>query len=872
MPLDIEGRRRATRAAIEQLGYSGELILEDYPVYTQEGISRCGYAAFGQAMPKDMNTATLVADVVESDARPDGLAARALATPFRLAAAPSALEVWTVSSDPGNEKVIECLEYEQGGVAWPGRLVSGLAPEVLLGAKREGRQLSLLPIDVSLLPTARGRLSATLTERVEEALGELLKGPAGRRKGALAWAARLVVGALTALMVRDKRAEAGESIAASAVLATAGSRFPKQFSWMTDLSPEDRIAILDLIGVLGSDVNYASLDPAIVSHVYEEAVVSEAVRARLGVHYTPLDLARRITDALPFEKFPPHERSVLDLACGSGTLLLAAHDRLGSLAPRALDAGGRHDYIRSHLTGYDIDGFAVQIAQLSLLLHALPEGNGWHIECRDALQSGTPDDEQFSVVMTNPPWRQQRSVDKQRKKGADDFVIAALDRVAPGGLLALILPATWLDSNVSRKARQALTERADVFEIWRLPDNTFGSASLAPCVVFAERQRSTGGRTLFRRVLGRGDWRTRFLVDGRADEQHLSALPRDGTGFLSGALGPGRGVAAGAEPLSTYAFVQQGPVPEPPVDAVGSRGGDHRWLREAEALPAFSHPDEEAIIPVRYPADFHRRIRDPTLFAAAKLLVSAKRSPANPWRVKVGYDLSGVIPRETLYMVVPRDRDDREMLWGLLAVLGSSMAACWVDTYAPTLSIPRRVLTSMPMPSEAAIRGLSDVGERVAEAAAGGDVPRVLTTELEERVSRAYGLDEVTRGHVVAQLAGFRAPEGRTRFDVDVAAPAGAASGYTQRFGATLKVDDASDRVRLWVPGVTPPEGEWQPLPTRFLGWLCRPEVTFDVRMQDDDLHGAAFAFQAKTYLGAEELAEKLRGGPRRQGLEAADE
>ncbi len=473
MPLDIVGRRRATRAAIEQLGYSGELILEDYPVYTQEGISRCGYAAFGQAVPKDMNTATLVADVVESDARPDGLAARALATPFRLAAAPSALEVWTVSSDPGNEEMIEKVEYTHDGVAWPGRLVSGLGPEVLLSAKREGRQLALLPLDVSLLPTARGRLSATLTERVEEALRELMKGPGRGRKDALASAARLVVGALTALMVRDKQAEPGGPIAASAVLSTAKRRFPSQFSWITDLSPKDRDAMLDLIGALGADVNYASLDPAIVSHVYEEAVVSKAARARLGIHYTPFDLARRIADALPFERFPPHERSVLDPACGSGTLLLAAHDRLGSAAPRALDAGGRHDYIRSRLTGYDVDDFAVQIAQLSLLLHALPDGNGWHIERRDALQAGGPDDEQFSVVMSNPPWRQERSVEKRRKEGADAFVIAALDRVAPGGLLALILSATWLDSDVSRDARRALTERADVFEVWRLPEKTF---------------------------------------------------------------------------------------------------------------------------------------------------------------------------------------------------------------------------------------------------------------------------------------------------------------------------------------------------------------------------------------------------------------
>jgi SAM-dependent methyltransferase len=857
-----ESHRRAhVASALGDLGYHDRLVWAEFPVFTSAGISRCDYVAFGEESPRDMTTATLVADVVSADERPDGLVARALATPFRLAAAPSSLEVWQVSSDGQKDEIIRRLDYGPDGVEWPGRLMAALGPDQLLSAKRGSRQLSLLDIDVSLLPRARGQVAATLAERVEDALAEMLSLRAGRQRLDLAVAAQLVVGALTALMVRDK-AEASAGAVSRGALQRAVTTFPEHFAWVDALSEFEHSAVEGLIEALGADVNYASLDPAVVSNVYEEAVVSKLARKALGVHYTPSDLARRIAAALPFEKLDPDARSVLDLACGSGTLLLAAHDRLRALAPPRLDAAERHEYVRSHLTGFDVDEFAVQIAQLSLLLHALPEGDGWRVEPRDALADHTQTDrELFSVVMTNPPWRQRRSVGGRRHERADDFVMAALRRLAPGGLLALILPATWLDSDASQAARAELTKQADVFEIWRLPEQTFGSASLAPCVIFAERGTSKHGRTLFRRVLARGQWRERFFLDGRADEQHLAPAPVDGRGFLSGPIARGTGLAVEGVSLDDLAIIQQGPVPEPPIEQVGALGGNHRWLREAEDLPSYCEPDERAIITVRYPEDFHRRIRDPSLFDAPKLLVSAKRATNNPWRVKVGYDLHSLIPRETLYMVIPRERDDTELLWGMFAVMSSSIASCWVDTYSPTLSIPRRVITSLPFPSADATRALSDSGRALAHAARQDRIDSETVLALEKAVWDAYELDDVVRARVQAQLAGFRAPEGRVRFDLDEEDvrlnSAAWSTGPSRRVGATLDSHELRG-VKLWIPGITDPDGEWHDVPHRFFGWLATPDATFNVRIRAKDVHNATFSFQKKSFRTAEDILSTL--------------
>ena len=851
--LSVASRQDAVLRTLHSLGYVGDLLRQRYPVMTSSGISEGEFVGFGEPDRHDMTTATLVAEVVDHPGSVDGAVARALAAPFRLAATPGALETWSVTSAGRQDELLDTSPYGADGAELPGRLHDSLRPQDVLSAKRGVRQLALFPIDVSLLATARTWAAATLSDRVEEAVDDLLRhrgGGEGRRR--LPWAARLVVGALTALMVRDKIDFAQAGVSAASVLTSAGGRFPEHFEWIEGMTPEEREVVLELVDRLGADVNYASLDTSVVSSVYEEAVVSRAARARLGIHYTPFDLARRVAEAVPFEALPPDRRTVLDLACGSGTLLLAAHDRLKALAP-ADGAASDHEYVRSRLTGYDTDALAVEIAKLSLLLHALPEGDHWQVYQQDALADDGAGE--FSVVMTNPPWGQQRSVGGRRYERANEFVEAALRRTAPDGFLAMILPATWLDSNVSRDSRRALTAAASVFEVWRLPEQTFGSAALSPCVILASRASGRRGKTLFRRVLPRGEWRRRFFGEGIAENQYLGDRPADGAGFLSGPLEAPPGLPGELPTLVDVAVVQQGPVPEPPIDAVGAMGGNHLWLREAEAVPPFGSAPPEALQRVRYPEDFHRRIRDPGLFDRPKLLVSSKRATNNPWRLKVGFDQGGLIPRETLYMVAPRGASD-DLLWGLFAVLSSSVAACWVDAQSPTLSIPRRALHSLPVPALDDLRVLADVGaELMHSAEAGQPPPPDVIARLETAVWDAYNLADDMRERIRRHLAGFRAPEGRPRFEASVttgAAPAPARGA--RRVGATLDIRD-DGRLRLWIPGLTSDEGDWVLPPSRFHGWLCAQDSTFDARVVDHDIAGAVYAFQRHTYRDADELA-----------------
>ena len=125
-------------------------------------------------------------------------------------------------------------------------------------------------------------------------------------------------------------------------------RAPKQLStqqqrnilqhskWLKDASDSERSILHDLTYKLGLGIDYRSMAPAILSQVYEQALVDDDIQHELGIYYTPPALAARMLDSLPVELIDPKDRHVLDPACGSGTLLVAAHGPLVEAATSRL--------------------------------------------------------------------------------------------------------------------------------------------------------------------------------------------------------------------------------------------------------------------------------------------------------------------------------------------------------------------------------------------------------------------------------------------------------------------------------------------------------------------------------------------------------
>lgn len=263
-------------------------------------------------------------------------------------------------------------------------------------------------------------------------------------------------------------------------------------------------AAVPLLEAAGWDGRTESVgDPGGLGRCYERGI-EPALRHARGIHYTPLPIARALVrSALG----PPSDDGgavrVGDQACGSGAFLVAAADELSSRGapPDAI--------VAEQLFGADLDPNAVSIARIEIALWSarvagrvliVPED---HLVAADALSGdgagpwgGRPGP--LDVVVGNPPFGAQlkggtvRDRDTQQLLAhrlgvgalgyADTsalFLLRAVDLVAPGGRVALILPTSVAAAKSAGPIRAALADRARITDVWIGGDDVGFDAAVA---------------------------------------------------------------------------------------------------------------------------------------------------------------------------------------------------------------------------------------------------------------------------------------------------------------------------------------------------------------------------------------------------------
>jgi hypothetical protein len=824
------------RELLGAAGYPDRQVLEDYDVWLPSGgIARVTAVAFGRPSPLDMSTATMVcSDVAEANGHRSTLdAAQALAAPITLVrhenrwralpSVPSTGEMEGIDVDINQAESLRLLD-----------------PERLLAGKMGARQLPLFNHPVNLLTGARSRYFDSLSPIVEAAVSmaeDLLQGTRGQTIRTHRRAARAVVGALTILALRDKASDRPwRELSNGALLDVAAQEHTETLGWLAGADSAERRVVEAILRELGTGINYASLDPSVLSEVYETTLVTDDERKSLGIHYTPPRLARQILEALPVETLAPESRDVLDPACGSGSLLVAAHDRLRVLQPAEWSEDVRHRDLVVHLHGIDVDPFAAEIARLTLFLHAMPTGNGWRIEDRDTLKALIEPDDRPSVVVMNPPWRFARG--GGTTEIASRFVDWAMEALRPGGLFAFVVPQSWLSSRTTRQSRRTLQDACDLFEAWTLPPGAFPSSNAPSAVMFGRKGGRQGGRTI--------RWVTKpglelFRTRGRSSATHrmTAAAAAQTRPLIEGALHhacrawEGRRLAdvaeilLGAQPYADWAPRDQG-VP---------------FLSSFRHVDAFGEPPQTEIELARHPEDFWRP-RPRRFVAAHKVIVSAIKH-ASPWALKVGMDRRGVLPSNSTYMVVPKDSAD-ETLLAALALLGSGFASCWVDEITVGNNIQSSALEALPWP-EVPTSELAELGRRLFLARARGDFLALTATvlQLEATISAAMGIGSGVETLVASRLAGAEAPEGVMRYPTTTLD--GDDGQGVRRFGAVL--EELDGLIRVFVSDVTDRDGLVIPVPERMPGALARAGMTFDVTLTSTrDLANGEYRLQPVSY------------------------
>jgi len=270
-------------------------------------------------------------------------------------------------------------------------------------------------------------------------------------------------------------------------------------------------------------------------------------RKSQGIYYTPKYIVEYLikeTLGEVLKKTKPKELAkikILDPACGSGSFLTAAYDKiLETLVKQNPQTSlfAKFDILKENIFGVDLDAQAVEIAQLNLLLkvlsqktklptlqHNISSGNSlvsgnaeklekyfgsdfreqrafnFEDEFKDAFVQGG-----FDVIIGNPPYvfaRGGHFDERTKQYYYENFPLASyqlntyllfIDRafrlLKKGGYFGFIIPNTWLTIDTFSPLRKFLLEETSDLQIINIFDKVFGEANVDTCLLIFKKGKS----------------------------------------------------------------------------------------------------------------------------------------------------------------------------------------------------------------------------------------------------------------------------------------------------------------------------------------------------------------------------------------------
>ena len=253
-----------------------------------------------------------------------------------------------------------------------------------------------------------------------------------------------------------------------------------------------------------------------------------------GQFYTPAEVSRVMAQVIELGRATSGKQSIFDPTCGSGSLLLKAHDEAKSRT--GLDLA---------LYGQEMDNATAALSRMNMVLHDCPTAEIWrdntlanpHFLYMGALQT-------FDYVVANPPFstkawsngfdplndlfsRFEYGV-PPAKNGDFAFLLHILKTLKSTGKGAVILPhGVLFRGGAEGSIRANLVKRGFIKGIIGLPANLFYGTGIPACIIVLDKE-GAAGRTMAEE--GKGgifmvDASKGFIKDGnknrlRAQDMH----------------------------------------------------------------------------------------------------------------------------------------------------------------------------------------------------------------------------------------------------------------------------------------------------------------------------------------------------------------
>lgn len=381
------------------------------------------------------------------------------------------------------------------------------SPKSIYRAKNLGRldpHLQLEFVDVGLMPLFEhemGRQLSRLIRRMCDALlTELGKPKVDENLGR--WLFRSVFRLLAAKILNDKQVSEFSDLNLDDVCGTLRKvhnhySSELQLETVTQRQETGLKAAAEMLKKFGSLRN---LTIESLAYVYENALITKDIRKALGIHATPSYLVDYIVWQLApaIEDIPKNKRVVLEPTCGHAPFLISAARFLRDMIDES-DPKKRHNYLKDHLLGIEIDPFAREIARLSLTLADVPNPNGWKLIGADVYKGQVLLDtaKEATILLCNPPFQdftpreqseyKRHGVHRRYLNKAAEVIARTLPYMSQGSVFGIILPRGFMHRKDISQLRRYLAYEFDLGEICELPDNLFASAKHESVVLLGRK-------------------------------------------------------------------------------------------------------------------------------------------------------------------------------------------------------------------------------------------------------------------------------------------------------------------------------------------------------------------------------------------------
>ena len=232
-----------------------------------------------------------------------------------------------------------------------------------------------------------------------------------------------------------------------------------------------------------------------------------------GQFYTPAEVSRIMAKAIGMGSARSAAQTIYDPTCGSGSLLLKAHDE----APYDLTIYGQEKDVATRA-----------LAKMNMVLHNSPSAEIWRDNTLSAPHFVNKDGslKTFDFIVANPPfsdkaWGTGVTTDKDKfkrfeygvppaKNGDYAYLLHVLASLKTTGKGAVILPhGVLFRGNIESKIREKIIGKGYIKGIIGLPANLFYGTGIPACIIVLDKENAHARKGIFMIDASKG-----FVKDG----------------------------------------------------------------------------------------------------------------------------------------------------------------------------------------------------------------------------------------------------------------------------------------------------------------------------------------------------------------------